>query len=68
MPFELHTDCRSPEGVTIGLIDSIITLFRVLKDRDLSPSEVQEALLDMRSDEDIDYIWKYAWSLEERSK
>lgn len=47
------TDCRSPVGVTVGLIDGIIAMARVLKTMDQSSPEVQEALRDLRSDEDF---------------
>ena len=48
-----HTDCRSEEGVTVGIIDSFITLARLMKGRDLSSAAVQEALADLRADEDV---------------
>jgi hypothetical protein len=47
------TDCRSAVGVTVGLIDGIIAMARVLRGMDQSSPEVQEALLDLRSDEDF---------------
>lgn len=50
-----HTDCRSPTGVTVGLIDGLIAISRVLAQRDLTAPEVQEALTDLRYDEDV---WK----------
>ena len=50
---KITTDCRTEVGVTIGLIDAIIRIARVLAVRDLSAPEVQEALLDLKSDEDI---------------
>ena len=46
-------DCRSEVGVTIGLIDMMITAARVLASRDLSDANVIEALKDIRSDEDV---------------
>jgi hypothetical protein len=46
-------DCRSPEGVTIGLIDALISVARVLKGRDFTSPEVQEALKDLAQDEDL---------------
>ena len=49
----MSTDCRSEVGITVGLIDTIITASRVLKERDLSDSEVQEALKDLREDWDM---------------
>ena len=51
-----NTDCRSTEGVTVGLIDGLITIARVLTLRDLSPASVQEALIDLRSDEDLSRV------------
>lgn len=50
------TDCREPIGITVGLIDGLIAIARVLRHRDLSPIEVQEALRDLQSDEDIAYL------------
>ena len=49
-------DCRSEDGVTIGLIDGIIAIARVLKHRNLSSPAVVEALEDLNTDEDISYI------------
>lgn len=48
-----QTNCRTEVGVTVGLIDSIITAARVLSAREKSSVEVQEALKDLRSDEDV---------------
>lgn len=50
---ETSTDCRTDIGVTVGLIDGIIAIARVLAKRDLSSLEVREALSDLRADEDI---------------
>ena len=47
------TDCRSETGVTVGLIDSLIVIARVLAQRDLSTVEAREALADLRADEDV---------------
>lgn len=54
---EVVTDCRSEEGITVGLIDALISIARVLKprigkERPL-PESVSEALLDLRQDEDM---------------
>lgn len=46
-------DCRSPEGITVGLIDALISISRILANRDLTPPGVQEALKDLAEDEDI---------------
>lgn len=48
-----HTDCRSEAGVTVGLIDGMIAMARVIAKRDHSAPEVLEALKDLRRDEDI---------------
>ncbi len=48
-----YTDCREEDGITVGLIDSLISIARVLAKRDLSPEAVTEALADLRADEDI---------------
>lgn len=54
---EVIIDCRSEEGVTIGLIDALISIARVLSKRDLDASDqIREALLDLRNDEDIKRI------------
>lgn len=50
------TDCRSEEGITVGLIDSIISICRVLHTRDFDTPQVQEALKDLGSDFDFSYI------------
>jgi hypothetical protein len=47
------TDCRSEIGVTVGLIDALISIARVLVLRDLSPRDVREALADLQADEDL---------------
>jgi len=41
------TDCRSSDGVTVGLIDGIITMARVLRSRQMDSLEVSEALADL---------------------
>lgn len=52
-------DCRSEEGVTIGLIDSLITQARLLSSRSLDTENIQEALNDLRADADIKKIFLY---------
>lgn len=52
-------DCRSENGVTIGLIDSIISVARILRHRDFNAPQINEALLDLRSDEDIQFLLGY---------
>lgn len=75
-PQETFTDCRSESGITVGLIDTIITAARVLRDRDMSSEEVTEALKDLASDEDVARIIQQAqlkpvieiWTFEDVSK
>lgn len=50
------TDCRSEVGVTVGLVDSLISISRVLVQRDLTDPAVVEALADLRDDEDLQAI------------
>jgi hypothetical protein len=49
----VSTDCRTEVGITVGLIDGLISIARVLRQRDLSAPEVAEALEDLRQDEDV---------------
>ena len=49
------TDCRTPEGVTVGLVDGIIAMSRVLRTMQVTPA-VQEALKDLRQDEDVAWL------------
>lgn len=48
----VHTDCRSDEGVTVGLIDTIINSARLLKGRAVTPA-VMSAVEDLLQDEDL---------------
>ncbi len=47
------TDCREEEGITVGLIDAIISIARILAKRDFTHPAVQEALKDLADDEDM---------------
>jgi len=58
-------DCRSEVGVTVGLVDGVIAICRVLASRDLSAPEVREALKDLRADEDLNIL--LSLNLEEQS-
>lgn len=53
-----ETNCRSEEGVTVGLIDAIISISRILANRNLSSKVVTEALKDLREDGDLNLIVK----------
>lgn len=46
-------DCRSEEGITVGLVDAIISILRVLAPRDLRTKNVREALADLSADPDL---------------
>ena len=48
----IETDCRSEEGVTVGLIDALIAICRPLATRDLATPATFAALEDLRSDSD----------------
>jgi len=50
---ETTTDCRSEEGITVGLIDGMMAIARVLVKRNLSGKATREALRDFGEDEDI---------------
>lgn len=60
---QTETDCRDECGITVGLIDSILTSARVLRGRDVSDAAVKEALKDLASDEDV--AWLIACAKEE---
>lgn len=47
------TDCRSDVGITVGLLDGIIAICRVLADRDMEGTAADEALKDLRQDKDV---------------
>ena len=49
-------DCRNEVGVTVGLVDGVIAICRVLAARDLSAPDVREALKDLRADEDLNTL------------
>lgn len=56
------SDCRTESGITIGLIDSLISIARVLAPRLASASEssIAEALADLNGDTDIKTILDHA--------
>lgn len=61
-------DCRSEEGITVGLVDAIISIARILAKRDISPEAVKEALMDLAMDEDISKIMNDGfWFLEQNT-
>lgn len=52
--------CRSEEGITVGLVDALIGIVRVLAPRDMSPQNVQDALSDLFEDSDFATV-RDAW-------
>jgi hypothetical protein len=52
-PFDDFMSCKTSDGITVGLIDGMIAIARVLKQRDLTNPGVQEALTDLAQDDDI---------------
>jgi hypothetical protein len=52
-PGVVLSDCRSEEGITVGLIDALIAVCRVLAPRDLTTPMAREALRDLLADEDV---------------
>lgn len=52
-PIATSTDCRSEEGIAVGLIDGLISIYRALSRLDLTGwAAVRQALLDLLGDED----------------
>jgi hypothetical protein len=51
-----YSDCRNNDGVTIGIIDSFITLSRLFRGRVVVGQNVREALKDLAGDEDFAYL------------
>lgn len=48
--------CRDEVGTTVGLVDAVISIIRVLAPRDLSAEHVQEALADLFEDPDLQTV------------
>jgi hypothetical protein len=57
---DTFTDCRTTEGVTVGLVDALISIARVLASRHLTSPEVTEALCDLADDEDVQRLFTKA--------
>ena len=71
---ESNTDCRSTEGIFVGLLDSMITVSRVIRrmadaneDIASSPAAI-EALKDLASDEDFGFLLELVVKTEERER
>ena len=56
-------DCRSETGITIGLIDSIISISRILVNRDIRDPDIIEALKDLQNDEDLKSLLKHRYEI-----
>lgn len=50
---EQPEECDSETGLTVGLIDSLLSIASVIVSRDLSPSLVWEAMKDLRSSDNM---------------
>ncbi len=50
------SDCRQDDGITVGLIDTIINSARLLKNRRMSDESIKEALKDLQSDENVSWL------------
>ena len=63
-----YSDCRTEEGITVGIIDSIITLSRLLKNRDKTSHAIQSALQDLSVDEDVIGLFTYCYGKNRKEK
>jgi hypothetical protein len=54
---ETSTDCRSEEGTTVGLVDALIAIARVLRCRPFTTRAEWAALADLRDDEDARWLF-----------
>lgn len=49
---QTYSDCKTENGITIGLVDAVISILRVLSPRDLTHPYVVAALTDLKGDPD----------------
>jgi hypothetical protein len=56
-----ETDCRTPEGIEVALIDAFITIARTLRGKGIErhPATI-EALKDLSADEDVQWLLEQA--------
>lgn len=54
------TDCRTEEGIVVALIDGVIATARIIREKGNDSESVREALKDLRSDEDIAWLFDSA--------
>lgn len=52
----IHTDCRTDEGITVGLIEGIISSLRILRQRGVSTVAELEAMRDLQADESLRWL------------
>lgn len=52
----IHTDCRTDEGITVGLIEGLIAISRIVRQRGINTPAEQEAIKDLRVDEDVRWL------------
>lgn len=69
MKNETNTECKSYEGVTVGLIDSLMSIAKVIREREAQAEHdgnyseaVEQALEDLRQDDDM--AWLMNWDAE----
>lgn len=60
--------CRDVTSVTVGLVESIRAISRVLATRDLTPPEVQVAFTDLGTDEDFITVRYAAFKARRKAK
>lgn len=53
-------ECRNYDGITVGLVDAIMAILRILATRDLQQQDVQDALADLLQDPDLKTVMD-AW-------
>ena len=65
---ETTTCCRTPEGITVGLIDGLIAVARVVREREAQAAHdgdyseaVEHALADLRQDDAMG--WLMNWNI-----
>jgi hypothetical protein len=61
MPARVATDCRTPVGVAVDIIDMIATVAGIAVCHDLTTAEAREALHDLIVDEDVQTLLGVAW-------
>lgn len=71
------TDCRTEEGVTVGLIDSLMSIAQAILDRGVRSVAGQEALKDLQSNEALrllltidpeqSWFWTPEWQAREKA-